>query len=213
MTSAFVAPLKGDCVICQAPEPVRLAVNMAIWPAGTDRAPDYRARGVAAMAAVAGATVNVKTITRHADHVERQRRVVSPEKPMDEDRHERPVVSTDFLSVTEKAAKVGMLALERIEQNIESLDAKEAIAVSRLGVAAAAKAEDSRLKRGDQRIELMAIFAAAAGMGPAVGHVPEVRNVTPVESLKAEIAAERERLMIRAGWHDGPAEPDDLPPL
>jgi hypothetical protein len=199
---ATVAPLKGDCVICQKPEKVRLAVNTAIWPGGTERSPTYRARAVAAFVALTGEGLNVKTVTRHAEHVEETRRAVTAGRPMDEDQHERPVVATDFFSVADKASRVGMLALERIEQLLEdeAVSTKDAIAIGRLGVAAAARGEDSRLKRGDQAIELMAVFAAVSGFVPESGTVPI--NVTPLEEMRAEVAAERERLMVRSGWID-----------
>lgn len=207
MTSA-VAPLKGDCRVCQQPERTRLAVNMAIWPDGEQRDPAYRSRGVAAFAALAGEAIDVKTITRHAEHTESTRRIVTPGKPMDEDQHERPVVATDFFSVADKASRVGMLALERIEQNIGELGVKDAVAIARLGVAAAAKGEDARLKRGDQAIEMMAVFAAVSGFAPEQGQVP--RNVTPVDDLRVHVAEERERLMIRAGWRDElPPDPEE----
>ena len=206
---ANVAPLKGDCVICQQPEKVRLAVNTAIWPGGTARDRSYRSRAVAAFAAMTGTKLDPKTITRHAEHVEATQRAVTASKPMDEDGHERPVVATDFYSVATKASRVGMLALGRMEQYLEDPDAtpavKDAIAIARLGVAAAAKGEDARLKRGDQAIEMMAIFASVSGFVPDEGSVP--RNVTPPSDLKAVVVDERNRLMVRAGWSE-----DDLPP-
>jgi hypothetical protein len=207
---AAVAPLKGDCVVCQQPEKVRLAVNTAIWPDGERRARTYRAKGAAAYVAMTGERINVKTVTRHAEHVESTRRAVTRDTPMDEDRHERPVVATDFFSVADKASRVGMLALERMEQFLEGTEpvaVKDAIAIARLGVAASAKGEDSRLKRGDQAIELMAVFASVSGFVPDVGNVP--RNVTPVGDMKAAVVNERRRLMARAGWTDD--LPDDLP--
>lgn len=199
---ASVAPLKGDCRICQQPEKIRLAVNTAIWPDGNERSDSYRASAAATFAALAGEKINVKTVTRHAEHVERTRRAVTRKTPMDEDVHERPVIATDFFSVAEKASRVGMLALGRMEGFVENgdIEVKDAIAIARLGVTAAAKGEESRLKRGNQQIEMMAIFAAVSGFVPEAGTVPI--NVTPIEDLKANVAAERQRLMVRAGWID-----------
>jgi len=202
---ATVAPLKGDCRLCQQPEKIRLAVNTAIWPDGESRSPTYRRRGAAAFTALTGDRIDIKTVTRHAEHVEQTRRAITKRTPLDEDRHERPVVATDFFSVADKASRVGMLALGRMEALVEDdempLNVKDAIAIARLGVSAAAKGEESRLKRGNQAIEMMAIFAAVSGFTPEAGTVPTI-NVTPVEDLKADIAVERRRLMVRAGWLD-----------
>lgn len=200
---ATVAPLKGDCRICQQTERIRLAVNTAIWPDGETRAPEYRARGAATFSGLTGEKIDPKTITRHADHVDETRRAVTTAAPMDEDRHERPVVATDFFTVAEKASRVGMLALGRMEavlENGDDINVKDAIAIAKLGVSAAAKGEDARLKRGDQAIEMMAVFAAVSGFTPDIGTVPI--NVTPPEQMKRSIADERKRLMVRAGWID-----------
>ena len=70
---------KGDCIICQAPDPIWVAVNVAIWHEGSViRTANYRAAGARAAGQVArtvpGADryseLDPKTITRHADHIE-----------------------------------------------------------------------------------------------------------------------------------------------
>lgn len=203
------APLKGDCVICQAPEPIRVAVNAAIWPHGEAvRAADYRAAGVRAAGQLAQTIpdaeryhdLDPKTITRHADHVEGSWREVTPGRPLGYD--EVPV-ATDFASVVEAGTRLGMKAMAGLESLIDvdpiafaALRTKEAIAVAKLGVGSSGMRETSRLKRNQQAIDVMAIFASSSGhVRPpsAAGEDDE-----ELDDMRAEIAAERALLTARA---------------
>lgn len=200
------APLKGDCIVCQAPEGVRQAVNHAIWPDGPMRAANYRAAGARA-AAQAGqlesppddryADLDVKTITRHADHTEASWREVEPGQPLTGS--EVPI-ATDFSSVMEAGARVGMKALGGFEKLLDNdpvafaaLMPKEAIALSKIGMVAAGTKEASRLKRNQQAIDVMAIFGLSSGhqRPPQSG---DDEDVASLEELHAEVDSERKRL-------------------
>lgn len=203
------APLKGDCVICQAPEAIRVAVNATVWPSGDPvRAVDYRAAGVRAAANVArtltGAEryhdVDPKTITRHADHVEASWREVAPGQRLDD--NEVPI-ATDFGSVMEAGARVGMKVLQGIERLVDidpmafaALRTKEAIALSKLGLGAAGARENSRLKRHQQAIDVMAIFASSSGHVRVPGD--DADDAMDLSDMRAEIATERALLTARA---------------
>lgn len=207
------APLKGDCVICQAPEAIRIAVNVAIWGDGVVRAVDYRSRGRRA-ANQAAQTVedakvrerylelDPKTITRHADHIEASWREIDPGEQL---RGDEVPVSTDFGSVMEAGARVGMKVLAGVEQLVDrdplafaALRTKEAIALAKLGLGAAGTREQARIKRNQQAIDVMAIFAASSGhvRPPDSGHEEDVASL---EELRSEVSQERVLLAARAG--------------
>jgi hypothetical protein len=199
------APLKGDCKICQAPEPTRLAINMAIWPAeGIVRHAEYRARAVAAgLASKPPLAMDPKTVTTHAEHIEASWRELAPG-----DRWragERPLTH-DFTSVMDANVRVGARATELIGWLLEEHGDVMAVfqpkfvldVAAKLGVGAAEKKEAARLKnRGQGEINVLAIFAASAGYARAPGDDAE-RAATMVR-LKADIAAERKLLAERAG--------------
>ena len=156
------APLKGDCLICQAPEPTRVAINAAIWPGeGMVRAATYRSDG---------------------------------EVP----------ISTEFSEVMDTNARVGMKATHLLERLLD--EAGEIMAVTqpklvlematKLGMSAATSQEASRLKRNQQKIDVLAIF------GLSSGHVrpprADVEQDAEVADLRAELNAERKLLDARA---------------
>jgi len=197
------APLKGDCVICQAPEPTRVAINAAIWPGdGMMRSVTYRADGVE-VAQTSGvpelAKMNVKTITRHAEHIEASWREVPQNGRLHAD--EAPV-KADFLSVTDLGARLGALGLKAMGDAIEQdpmawalLRPKETIAAAKVGLTASVAAENSRLKRNQQAIDVMAIFAMSSGHAPVIP-TDELDDV-PLDVLRAAIGDERKQLAAR----------------
>jgi len=197
------APKKGDCIICQAPEPIRVAVNVAIWHEGSViRTANYRAAGVRAASQVAMTVpaadryseLDPKTITRHADHIEDSWREVTAGDRLEPD--ELPVAH-EFGDVTAAASELGMLAMgglrtvvARDPESFAALRPKEAIALAKVGVVAAGARETSRLKRNQQRIDVMAIFALSAGFVDR-GDSAAAEDRATVEELRAEVAAER----------------------
>lgn len=214
-----VAPKKGDCVICQAPETIRVAVNAAIWHEGSVvRTSNYRAAGCRAAAVVSStmpepdrsryADLDPKTITRHADHVEETwREVMAGDRPAD---NEVPIVVHEFGSVMDTATDVAMLSMRGLRDLIATdptafaaLRTKEAISVAKLGVVASGSKEASRIKRNQQKIDVMAIFAASSGHIKREGIEAEEVSAT-VEDLRAELADERKLLAARAS---GSADP------
>lgn len=201
------APLKGDCVVCQAPEAIRVSVNRAIWPGETSiRGSNYRAAGVRAAAQAAGLIddkaaeryrdLDPKTLTRHADHIEDSWRDIPPGARLNDT--EVPI-SLDFRDVMDATTRVGQKVLMQFEEYLDaggSLTSKEAHAWAKLGATTAGVKETSRLKGRGQMIDVMAAFAMSSG------HVrpPADENAgAAVEELKAELRAERALLTERAG--------------
>lgn len=198
------APLKGDCLICQAPEPTRVAINAAIWPGdGIARAVDYRAAAVR-VAHDSGvprlATLEAKTITRHADHIEASWREVGPS---DRFRAGEVPVATDFASVMDGNARVGAKATGLLEKLIDEhgemlvvLNPKLVLGISQLGMKAAEVRESSRLKQNRQLIDLTAIFGVSSGHAPPVPSDGE--EEADLEDLRATLDTERKLLAERA---------------
>lgn len=199
------APLKGDCIVCQAPDPSRVAINAAIWPgAGMVRSVTYRADGteVARRSGVPSlATCDPKTIGRHAEHIEESWREI---RPGQEWRQGEVPVSTEFAEVMDTNTRVGMKATHLLERLLD--EAGEIYAVTqpklvldiatKLGMAGASTQEGSRLKRNQQKIDVLAIF------GLSSGHVrpprEEAEQEGEIDDLRAELNAERKVLAARA---------------
>lgn len=200
------APLKGDCLICQAPEPTRVAINAAIWPGeGMMRSVTYRADGVdvARNSKVPNLErCNVKTITRHAEHVEESWREIPANGRM---RPDEVPVKGDFASLVEQGGRLGAKALTALEAMLDTnpevaavLMTKEVISMAKLGVGAATAGEASRLKRNQQAIDVMAIFATGSGHIPAAP-LEDDFDEPPADVLKAALHEERRLLAERAG--------------
>jgi hypothetical protein len=207
------APKKGDCVVCQAPDAIRVAVNAAIWHEGSIvRTANYRAAGARAASQIAMtlgpdadrySELDPKTITRHADHIEDSWREVMAGDRLADD--EVPVVAHEFGSVMDAGADLGMLSMKGLRELITAdplafaaLRTKEAISIAKLGTVAAGAKETSRLKRNQQKIDVMAIFAASAGFMPS-GEGAAADDAAVVVDLRAEIAQERSLLEARNG--------------
>lgn len=213
------APVKHDCVICIAPELIRRVVDIAIWPeGGIVRSANYRSAGARAASQAAMSMPPVdgkedpraaryseldpKTITRHADHIEESWREFEPGETL---RPDEVVIATDFGSVTEQMARVGMLAAGGLSTLIgqdpvrfAALFPKEAIAASKLGLQAAGVKEASRLKRNQQVIDVAAIFAASSGHHRPVDSGGD-EDEASLDDLRGELAEERKQLAARAG--------------
>lgn len=200
------APLKGDCLICQAPEPTRVAINAAIWPGdGMVRAVTYRADAteVARTSGVPSlAACNPKTIARHADHIEDSWREIKPNEAW---RSGEVPVSTGFADVMDSNTRVGMKATGLIERLLDDhgeimvvLEPKWVLDVAaKLGMGGADRREKSRMARNQQAIDVAAIFAMSSGHVRAPQ--AEGEQEAEVVDLRAELVAERKLLTERAG--------------
>jgi len=204
-----VAPKKGDCLVCQAPDAIRVAVNAAIWHEGSVvRVANYRSAGARAASQVAMtipdadrySEIDPKTITRHADHIEDSWREVMAGERLKGD--EVPI-SHEFGDVMDGNAKLGMMATTGLADFIgtdpamfAALYPKEAISIAKLGIVAAGTKESSRLKRNQQKIDVMAIFAASAGFMDR-GDVAAEDAIVDIELMRDEVHAER--LALEAG--------------
>lgn len=207
------APLKGDCIVCQAPELIRIAVNRAIWPeGGIVREANYRSAGARAASQAAMlikdkraerySELDPKTLTRHADHIEASWKEFEPGEELPED---HVPVATDFGSVMEAGSRLGMKALGALEALLDkspeamaAFKTKEVIAMAKLGTVAAGTKEASRLKRNQQAIDVMAIFGASSGhiVSPTADPAEAAEDL---EAMHAEVAEERRLLAANAG--------------
>lgn len=207
------APLRGDCKICQAPDAARAAINAAIWPGdGIARSVTYRVDAVR-IAGDVGVEIEVKTVTRHAEHIEQSWREVPPGQKLRDD--EVPLTS-DFASVMEQGGRLGMLGLKALADVIEQdpelwamLRPKELIAAANLGVKAVVAREASQLKRNRQAIDVMAIFAESSNHISSSGSAHDDSVAADVADMKADLALERLQLAARSGHDASPAADDD----
>lgn len=206
--SIVVAQRARDCKVCALPPDQLAEVNAAIWPEAGEKA---RARGYRYAAVRVCATydlsVEAKTITRHALHIEKSwHRASNRSKPGP---GEITVFPTDYQSIATQAASLGAQAMGQIEKRIPELEPRELVAVAKLGVTAATNREALRMRA--QEVDQAATIVQAL-MGFASGHLTEadlpsdveVIDVTPKEVLLAEVQAERAALKrLAAGEADG----------
>ena len=205
----MVAPLRehaangAGCLVCDLPEPQRLAVNGAIWD-GRRRAQQYRVAGRRAYQAQTGELCDLKVIGRHADHVEKTWHEATPKTPAAPG--EAPVFATDYKSITERAALLGVQAMEVLGEMIDSrtLEARELVNLAKSGLLARQAQENIAASAKRPQLEIRAIFAI--GSGHAEGWPEhEVIDVTPVEVLYEEVGSERAALKrLQSG--EAPAE-------
>lgn len=200
----MVAPKAAKCRICQELTPQQVAeVNAAIWSVpGVDLRPRGHRPAAQRACAVNGLVIDIKTVDRHADHIAASWHEAKPQSPVAPG--ERPVFPTDFTTVTERYANLGMAAVDQLEGLIPTMDPKELVPVARMGLGAVQTREAMRLRAQEvQTAEgmLAALFGVAGGH-LSEGDIPDVEviDVTPVEDLHAEVEAERAALeALQAG--------------
>jgi hypothetical protein len=181
------APRKERCTVCALPTQQAALVNAAIWD-GQVRRHGYSVDAHRVLMAQLGRKCKQSIIFQHADHIELTWHQTDREIPT-----ERPVFPTDYESVTEKAAGLSARAMEALTRDLDSLAPKDLIAAAKLGLSARQHQETLRAKDRRQATTLDALFGLAAGL---VGALPpgEVIDVTPIEVLHEELAAERKLL-------------------
>lgn len=203
----MVAQRSRACRICKTLTPEKVAiVNATIWPEPgvALRARSYRSDAVRACAAQ-GLEIEEKSITRHAIHVEKSWHAATPASPAAPG--EVPVFPTDYQSVATLGAKLGVVAMRRLEERVPEMEDRELVATARLGMSAATHREALRLKA--QEVDTnKGLLSALFGLGGGLldeSDIPEAEiiDVTPVEDLLDAPRLEREALKrLQAG---GPA--------
>lgn len=193
MTPPVVARLRGGCRICGLPDQARTAISAAIWPTGAmgPRARGYRVDAVHA-ALEHAISLDPKSVTTHANHVERTWRVPTVAAPPAPAEVELFDIGLD--SMTERAATLGAKAMIELETSMPEMEARDLIQVAKMGVTAVEKREALRLKDRRPNINVLAIF------GLVSGHVPSserAEDAYPVELLEAELNAERNAYAVR----------------
>lgn len=193
MTGVVVHELRGNCRICRLPGDLREEINAAIWPNGGMKS---RSRTFAASAWRVGlehaVVFDKRTVARHADHVEKSWRTITPATPPSGSEVEVFDVGLD--AVTDRAAQLGARAMGRIVQRIPVMEDKDLVAVAKMGVSAVERREALRIKDRRPNINLLAVF------GLVSGHVPDSEREIeehPVALLEAELDAERQAYAVR----------------
>lgn len=187
------APKNPRCLVCSLPADQWAEVNAAIWDA-QERRPDYRVAAQRACAVFGLDVKDLKSITNHAEHVERSWHSGVQYPPT---ARERAVFPNDYASVTERAARLGVDAMEAISRRLEGMDNRDLIAVAKIGMGA--RQHQASLESKDRRsnkVEVTAIFGFVSGHMD----IPEVeaRDVTPVGELRGTFEDERRLLEERA---------------
>jgi hypothetical protein len=142
-----------------------------------------------------------KTISRHADHVEESWRDLPAGERLEDG--EVPIAH-DFGNVMDTGAELGMMSMRGLRDVIRrdpeafaALRTKEAVSIAKLGIAAASSKETSRIKRNQQAIDVMAIFAHSSGFLPSLDTDQDDEARDSVDAMRGEVAAER--LALEAG--------------
>ena len=195
MSTVIVSGRKDECSVCALPDAALQDVNVAIWQGGTKRTRYYRADGQRA-AKRHGLTIEVKTVTRHADHIESMWHKADGKQPASPG--EIPVFPTDYESLVEKAAHIGYQAMDEVAKRIsggQDVETRDLVAIAKLGVDARSRQEANRIASRQPRLEFRAIF----GLGAGRIELPEAEaiDVTPLEELRSEVEAERALLAGR----------------
>jgi hypothetical protein len=193
--SAPVYRPEGLCTVCRAPEAVRLLVNGAIWNADGHRGRTYRVAGVDAYQEATAKSIDARTIQRHVAHIERDWRQPTDQAPARGD--EEDLLRTDFASVTDRMARLGVKAAKQLEADLPKLTDKDRLDLAKLGLRASTAQENVLLKRGQQNIDLVGVFLLASKRVEMPEH--EIRVVTPPDELRQVILEERRLLTARAG--------------
>lgn len=201
-----VAQRSSRCRLCkELPGPSLTAVNAVIWTDASridraGRSRSYRADAVRACDAQ-GLVVEEKSITRHAEHVERTVKVVG-RGGQQVAPGEEPVLPTGFAEVNDEFVRLGMTAVNEIKGRITDLEPRELVATARMGLQASTQREALRIRQqeaADTTDLLRAVFGLSSGV-LSEDDVPEVEiiDVTPAEGLLEEVRAERLLLMEKA---------------
>lgn len=199
----LVAYRKGDCTVCTSAgnqaDPVAFqGVNAAIWdgrePAEAHRIPRYRERGAEVMAAH-GVTVDPRTITRHARHVERSHRLASASSPPVG--HEETIYDLSFRSVTDAHTMLGMKAVTQLSGQLEDLEPRELIAIMRGGLSAAmARSVADRIeKRPETHQEALIAIGTGHLTSADLPAYRESSSGPTAAELRAVMDLERERII------------------
>ena len=182
------------CVICDLTDEEMQRINAEVWDGVGQRTRGYRARGQSAYYTITGKQLDAKTVTRHADHIEDTWRDVTPNAPAAA--AEVPIFASDYKSITERAANLGVYAMTKLEQQVgrDRVEPRELIMMAKMGVTARANEEANRVAESRPTTNVSLIFGLAGGHLRGEFPEHEAIDVTPERELLDEIAAERQAL-------------------
>jgi hypothetical protein len=185
---------RSGCVVCAMGDDVMQEVNAAIWTPERIRTKSYRRNGLRVLQAH-GRKPDVKSITRHALHVEQSWRVAAEPTPA-----ERPVFPIDYGSTIDRFVTVSHQALDQLEFRMGAGAVKDGdlVAISKLGLGATVARQRHEDAGRQQPIALIALMGVA--MEALDTPEGEIKDVTPIDDLKAEWREERAALMLNAGY-------------
>jgi hypothetical protein len=190
-------PTPKSCRVCALPAAKRQEVNAAIWQ-GDKRVAAYIVAGKRAFEAASGGPINSKTITRHALHIEASMRAASVADPATS--REEPVFKTDYETVVERAATVGMKAMTELERMVVEgeVGTRELVAIAKMGVTARAQQRATEVDAKRPQVLLMGIFGLASGHLAQLPESEAVGEVIEESALRLEVQQERKLLEARA---------------
>lgn len=186
------APKKAGCKVCTIPQPGWSEVNAAVWD-NQERRTDYAAAGTRACAAQ-GTPVNIKTLVKHVEHIEASWHSGLQYPPTS---REHSVFPVDYVSLTERAARMGSDAMQHLTERLDGMETKDLIAVAKLGIGA--RQHERGIEAKDRRSHEKNVIAV---FGFVSGHMDipevEVKDVTPIGEMRTAFEEERRRLEERA---------------
>lgn len=182
-----------SCRVCSLTVEALQVVNAAIWDGTTERVRNYRERGVEAYQLITGDTMEVRSITRHAEHIEATWFDPSEGRPA---RHnEVEVFPADYESLVDTAANLSARAMGKLTEKVDTnaLTNTELLQAAKIGVSARGQQEATKVASKQPQIQLTAIFGLASGH---LADLPESEaiDVTPERELLDAVHEERRAL-------------------
>ena len=157
----------------------------------------YIVAGKRAFDAISAPPIDRKVIIRHAEHIEASMRAATPADPAAG--REEPVFATDYDSVVEKAAALGMGAMAQLEIDMAAgtIGAREMVAIAKMGVTARAQQRATEIDSKRPQVLLMGIFGLASGH---LAQFPESEAIEVYDeaTLALEVREQRKLLEARA---------------
>jgi hypothetical protein len=203
------------CTVCNLSPAQLTGVHAVIWdvPKGsTTLLPSMRQKTFAANAETAlsrrGVKLTRQSITKHVEHVEDTARILGNEKA---EYGERKVFATDYRSITDTSARLGMIAARELEGRMNAGTLDDRALVSVLAGGQRARTEEQKLDQRDRQHgdQMKALLLFGSGMLGALPEGEVDEPTVPILVLRAELEAERAGYYLESGAGGGEDDADD----